>query len=86
MTEAQTIRFGEYMAQRTCAAADRGGHAILQTLYQRCLEHNTEFFVEYFALDLLIEEMVLAAACPPPTWSTGRCSVSGCILSGQAIE
>jgi succinate dehydrogenase / fumarate reductase flavoprotein subunit len=52
----QTIEYGEKMAQRTCAAADRTGHAILHTLYQRCLAHNTEFFVEYVALDLLMDE------------------------------
>ncbi len=44
------------MAQRTCAAADRTGHAILHTLYQQCLKHDTEFFVEYLALDLLMDE------------------------------
>jgi succinate dehydrogenase / fumarate reductase, flavoprotein subunit len=52
----QTIGFGKQMAQRTCAAADRTGHAILHTLYQQCLKHDTEFFVEYFALDLLIDD------------------------------
>ncbi len=52
----QTIGYGKQMAQRTCAAADRTGHAILHTLYQQCLKHNTEFFVEYFALDLLMDE------------------------------
>src|SRR6201998_1789365 len=52
----QTIGFGKQMAQRTCAAADRTGHAILHTLYQQCIKHNTEFFVEYFALDLLMDE------------------------------
>src|SRR4030088_2535967 len=52
----QTIGFGKHMAQRTCAAADRTGHAILHTLYQQCLKHNTEFFVEYFALDLLMDD------------------------------
>src|ERR1700676_5170480 len=52
----QTIGFGKQMAQRTCAAADRTGHAILHTLYQQCLKHNTEFFVEYFALDLLMDD------------------------------
>ena len=52
----QTIEYGEKMAQRTCAAADRTGHAILHTLYQRCLTDNTEFFVEYVALDLLMDE------------------------------
>ncbi len=42
-------------AQRTCAAADRTGHAILHTLYQQSLKHNAQFFVEYFALDLIME-------------------------------
>ncbi|MDA7705123.1 succinate dehydrogenase flavoprotein subunit [Rickettsiales bacterium] len=45
-------------AQRTCAAADRTGHAILHTLYQQSLKHNTEFFIEYFALDLIMEDGV----------------------------
>ena len=41
--------------QRTCAAADRTGHAILHTLYGQSLRHNAQFFVEYFALDLIME-------------------------------
>ncbi|MCC7411229.1 MAG: succinate dehydrogenase flavoprotein subunit [Gammaproteobacteria bacterium] len=49
-----TTRFGEGIAQRTCAAADRTGHAILHTLYQQSLKHNAEFFIEYFALDLVM--------------------------------
>ncbi|MFA6018805.1 MAG: succinate dehydrogenase flavoprotein subunit [Rhodospirillales bacterium] len=48
--------FGEAPVQRACAAADRTGHAILHTLYQQCLKHNAEFFVEYFALDLIMDE------------------------------
>jgi len=40
--------------QRTCAAADRTGHAILHTLYGQSLRHNAQFFIEYFALDLLM--------------------------------
>ena len=52
----QTLDYGKEMAQRTCAAADRTGHAILHTLYQQCLKHNIEFFIEYFALDLLMDE------------------------------
>jgi succinate dehydrogenase / fumarate reductase flavoprotein subunit len=52
----QTLGYGKRMAKRTCAAADRTGHAILHTLYQQCLKHNTAFFVEYFALDLLMDE------------------------------
>ena len=52
----QTLDYGKKMAQRTCAAADRTGHAILHTLYQQCLKHHTEFFVEYVALDLLMAD------------------------------
>ncbi len=51
-----TTRFGEGIAQRTCAAADVTGHAILHTLYQQSLKHNAEFFVEYIALDLIMED------------------------------
>lgn len=51
-----TTNFGEGQAQRTCAAADRTGHAILHTLYQQSLKHNAEFFIEYFATDLLMDE------------------------------
>ena len=43
-------------AQRTCAAADRTGHAMLHTLYGQSLRHQTEFFIEYFALDLIMED------------------------------
>ncbi len=42
--------------QRTCAAADRTGHAILHTLYGQSVKHNAEFFIEYFAIDLLMSE------------------------------
>jgi succinate dehydrogenase / fumarate reductase flavoprotein subunit len=51
-----TTHFGQGIAQRTCAAADRTGHAILHTLYQQSLKHNAEFFIEYLALDLLMDE------------------------------
>jgi len=50
-----TTRYGEGTAQRTCAAADRTGHAMLHTLYQQALKHHAEFFVEYIALDLLMD-------------------------------
>ncbi len=50
-----TTHYGEGTAQRTCAAADRTGHAILHTLYQQSLKHNAEFFIEYFALDLIMD-------------------------------
>src|SRR5260221_4018335 len=52
-----TTQYGEaVMAKRACAAADRTGHAIIHTLYQQCLKHDAEFFVEYFALDLIMDE------------------------------
>ena len=50
-----TTHFGKGIAQRTCAAADRTGHAMLHTLYQQSLQHDAHFFVEYFALDLIME-------------------------------
>ncbi len=50
-----TTHFGEGTAQRTCAAADRTGHAMLHTLYQQSLKHDAEFFIEYFAIDLMME-------------------------------
>jgi succinate dehydrogenase / fumarate reductase flavoprotein subunit len=51
-----TTHFGEGTAQRTCAAADRTGHAMLHTLYQQSLKNDAEFFIEYFALDLIMDE------------------------------
>jgi succinate dehydrogenase / fumarate reductase flavoprotein subunit len=51
-----TTHYGEgKAAQRTCAAADRTGHAILHTLYQQALKHKAKFFIEYFALDLIMD-------------------------------
>ena len=51
-----TTNYGEGTALRTCAAADRTGHAILHTLYQQSLRYDTDFFIEYFAMDLLLDE------------------------------
>jgi len=48
-----TSHFGQGIAQRTCAAADRTGHAMLHTLYGQCVKHEVQFFIEYFALDLI---------------------------------
>ncbi len=50
-----TTHFGKGVAQRTCAAADRTGHAMLHTLYQQAIQHRAIFFVEYFAIDLIME-------------------------------
>ena len=51
-----TTHYGEGTAQRTCAAADRTGHAILHTLYTQALKYKAEFFIEYFALDLIMAD------------------------------
>ena len=53
-----TMDYGKGQAQRTCAAADRTGHAILHTLYQQSLRNHAEFFIEYFALDLIMDDGV----------------------------
>ncbi|HEV7714936.1 MAG TPA: FAD-binding protein, partial [Steroidobacteraceae bacterium] len=50
-----TTHYGKGTAQRTCAAADRTGHAMLHTLYQQSVKHSATFFVEYFAIDLIME-------------------------------
>ena len=50
-----TTHFGKGTAQRTCAAADRTGHAMLHTMYGQSLKYSAEFFVEYFAIDLLMD-------------------------------
>ena len=51
-----TTHFGKGIAQRTCAAADRTGHAILHTLYGQSLRHAADFFIEYFAIDLIMDD------------------------------
>ncbi len=51
-----STHYGKAQAQRTCAAADKTGHAILHTLYQQALKHHAEFFIEYIALDLIMQD------------------------------
>jgi len=53
-----TKNYGDGPIQRTCAAADRTGHAMLHTMYGQSLAHDTEFFIEYFALDLIMDDGV----------------------------
>jgi len=50
-----TTHYGKGIAQRTCAAADRTGHAMLHTLYQQSIRHSATFFIEHFAIDLIME-------------------------------
>jgi succinate dehydrogenase / fumarate reductase flavoprotein subunit len=51
-----TTEFGKGQAKRTCAAADRTGHALLHTMYGQALRHSAEFFIEYFAIDLIMDD------------------------------
>ncbi|MFL6803017.1 MAG: FAD-binding protein, partial [Xanthobacteraceae bacterium] len=51
-----TTHYGKGTAQRTCAAADRTGHAMLHTMYGQSLRHSAQFFIEYFAIDLIMDE------------------------------
>jgi succinate dehydrogenase / fumarate reductase flavoprotein subunit len=51
-----TVQWGKGLAKRACAAADRTGHAMLHTLYQQCLKHSAEFFIEYIVLDVVMDE------------------------------
>ena len=51
-----TTDFGKGQAKRTCAAADRTGHAMLHTMYGQALRHSAEFFIEYFAIDLIMDD------------------------------
>ncbi len=67
-----TTHFGKGIAQRTCAAADRTGHAMLHTLYQQSLKHDASFFIEYFAWTSLWK-MANAAASSPSTCPMVHC-------------
>jgi succinate dehydrogenase / fumarate reductase flavoprotein subunit len=51
-----TTHYGKGTAQRTCAAADRTGHAMLHTMYGQALRHSAQFFIEYFAIDLIMDD------------------------------
>jgi succinate dehydrogenase / fumarate reductase flavoprotein subunit len=59
-----TRNHGEAAVRRSCFAADRTGHMILQTLYQQCVKHEVEFFNEFYVLDLLMSELPGAAGEP----------------------
>ena len=64
-----TTDYGKGTAQRTCAAADRTGHAILHTLYGQAVRNQTNFFIEYFALDLMMDSTTAAASASWPSTS-----------------
>ncbi|MDX1482350.1 MAG: succinate dehydrogenase flavoprotein subunit [Woeseiaceae bacterium] len=67
-----TTHFGEGTAQRTCAAADRTGHAMLHTLYQQSLKNEAEFFIEYFAIDLIMDDEGACRGVVALDLATGR--------------
>ena len=56
-----TTHFGEGIAQRTCAAADRTGHAMFTHLYQQSISNDASFYIEHFVLDLLLNKKMNAA-------------------------
>src|SRR5947208_10961967 len=78
-----TVDYGKGQAQRTCAAADRTGHAMLHTMYGQALRHSAEFYIEFFAIDLIMDDqgtcrgvialslemaLCIASALKPPFW------------------
>ena len=67
-----TTHFGEGTAQRTCAAADRTGHAMLHTLYQQSLKNEAEFYIEYFAIDLIMDDEGTCRGVVALDMATGR--------------
>jgi succinate dehydrogenase / fumarate reductase flavoprotein subunit len=67
-----TTHYGEGTAQRTCAAADRTGHAMLHTLYQQSLKHDAEFYIEYFAIDLIMDDEGACRGVVAIDLATGR--------------
>jgi succinate dehydrogenase / fumarate reductase flavoprotein subunit len=72
-----TTEFGEGPpVQRTCAAADRTGHAILHTLYGQSVKHNAQFFIEFFAIDLIMTEDGICQGIPPGASTTAGCTAS----------
>ena len=72
-----TTEFGEGPpVQRTCAAADRTGHAILHTLYGQSLKNNAEFYIEYFAIDLIMSDDGVCQGVCAGSWTTAPCTCS----------
>src|SRR3984893_12391795 len=69
-----TLDYGKGQAQRTCAAADRTGHAMLHTMYGQALRHSAEFYIEFFAIDLVMDDQGVCrgvVALKPPSSRPG---------------
>ena len=71
-----TTHYGKGTAQRTCAAADRTGHAVLHTMYGQALRHAAEFFIEFFAIDLIMDDEGRCTAWSPSSSRTARSTAS----------
>ena len=71
-----TRNHGEAPVRRSCFAADRTGHMILQTLYQQCIKQDVEFFNEFYVLDLLHRPTATHAASSPTSWPPARSTSS----------
>ena len=71
-----TRNFGEAPVRRSCFAADRTGHMILQTLYQQCIKHGVKFFDEYHVVDLIFDGRRLARGVRRATRSPTASSTS----------
>ena len=78
----QSQNFGGAQATRSCAAADRTGHALLHTLYQRNVSANTQFFVEWMALDLIRDEQGDVLGVTALEMETGEVSISSAVTGG----
>ena len=80
----QSLDFGKGgQAYRCACAADRTGHAILHTLYGQSVRHNTEFFIEYFALDLIMDAEGACVGVMALCMEDGRCRSSAASLTRQ---
>ena len=71
-----TRNHGEAAVRRSCFAADRTGHMILQTLYQQCIKHDVEFYNEFYVLDLLMTDGPACPAWSPTSWPPARSTSS----------
>jgi succinate dehydrogenase / fumarate reductase flavoprotein subunit len=85
-----TTHYGKGTAQRTCAAADRTGHAMLHTMYGQALRHSAEFYIEYFAIDLIMDgegrcRGVGAVVIGGGTLSGGEGSVAGSLVGAMLM-
>ncbi len=66
-----TLDYGKGQAQRTCAAADRTGHAMLHTMYGQALRHSAEFYIEFFAIDLIMDDQGVCRGVIAPELDDG---------------